>query len=198
MVDSLKKRLAPVIQWATDEGLLSKTRTGRILKKLGRNIAETVGILENAPPAYAGEGNNQRYEGEANSVRLRRRADEEADRPVSQRTRESVQSRLASLDNSPDPTRLAPPAIRARVRLFVKKTQPSCRAVREFLEQLGVPYEEEDIGQDAQKRTWLKNASGDIQVPKIFINDTCVGGFEDLADLQATGRLDAMLACPPA
>jgi glutaredoxin 3 len=40
----------------------------------------------------------------------------------------------------------------------------------------------------------MRERSGRMTYPQIFINDTHVGGCDDLHALDAEGRLDAMLA----
>jgi glutaredoxin 3 len=40
----------------------------------------------------------------------------------------------------------------------------------------------------------LARANGGTTVPQIFIGDTHVGGSDDLAALDRSGKLDAMLA----
>lgn len=49
---------------------------------------------------------------------------------------------------------------------------------------------------DVDAKPWQRAAtvarSGRHTVPQIFIGDTHVGGFDDLAELERAGRLDAM------
>lgn len=46
--------------------------------------------------------------------------------------------------------------------------------------------------QPAERRTMIAR-TGRTSTPQIFIGDTHVGGFDDLATLERSGQLDAML-----
>jgi glutaredoxin 3 len=50
-----------------------------------------------------------------------------------------------------------------------------------------------DVGSDPAMRLEMIDRSGPRTVPQFFIGDTHVGGFDDLAALDRTGRLDEML-----
>jgi glutaredoxin 3 len=67
-----------------------------------------------------------------------------------------------------------------------------------LLSQLGLQFEEVDVGRDAERRRWLMAVSGQRTIPQIFINGHSVGGFDDLSALVRRGGLPAFLARPPA
>lgn len=50
-----------------------------------------------------------------------------------------------------------------------------------------------DVGSDQALRQDMIKRSGQRTVPQIFIGDTHIGGFDDLAALDRAGRLDGML-----
>ena len=55
-----------------------------------------------------------------------------------------------------------------------------------------VPFEEIDVSGGNEK--WeLAERTGWRTVPQIFINDTMIGGYEELHHLNETGELDRML-----
>jgi glutaredoxin 3 len=69
-----------------------------------------------------------------------------------------------------------------------------CSAARSLLEKKGVSYEEVDITMNPQVRRELQQRTGRHTVPQIFIGDRHVGGYDDMAALDAAGELDPLLA----
>ena len=69
-----------------------------------------------------------------------------------------------------------------------------CAAARALLEDKGVEYTELDTTLDSQLRNEMRERSGRQTVPQIFIGERHVGGYDDLAALDAAGELDALLS----
>lgn len=57
----------------------------------------------------------------------------------------------------------------------------------------GVPFEEVDLDGNDAELTALRTRTGMRTVPQIFVGETFVGGFSELAALDARGELDRML-----
>jgi glutaredoxin 3 len=70
---------------------------------------------------------------------------------------------------------------------------PYCQRARKLLEKKGVAFTEIDVESASEKRAEMRARSGRTSVPQIFIGDTHVGGSDDLHDLEARGKLDALL-----
>jgi glutaredoxin 3 len=68
-----------------------------------------------------------------------------------------------------------------------------CVAAKRLLKARGVSYDEVDVSGDDAKRTWLARTTGRKTVPQIFIAGNAVGGYEELAVLDKSGRLAEML-----
>ena len=82
----------------------------------------------------------------------------------------------------------------ARVELYTKATCPYCARARRLLDDKGVGYDEYEISQDSDKRAeMIQRSNGRTTVPQIFIDGRHVGGSDDLAELESTGRLDPLL-----
>jgi glutaredoxin 3 len=82
----------------------------------------------------------------------------------------------------------------ARVEIYTKFMCPYCARAKKLLETKGVDYEETDISMDSAKREeMIQRSDGRTTVPQIFIDGRHVGGSDDLAELERTGRLDLML-----
>ena len=70
---------------------------------------------------------------------------------------------------------------------------PYCERARRLLRSKGANFEEIDVESAAEKRAEMISRSGRRTVPQIFIGDQHVGGSDDLADLEAAGKLDGLL-----
>jgi glutaredoxin 3 len=82
----------------------------------------------------------------------------------------------------------------ARVEIYTKFLCPYCSRAKKLLDGKGVRYEEYEISMDPDKRQeMIRRADGRTTVPQIFIDESHVGGFDDLAELERAGRLDPML-----
>jgi glutaredoxin 3 len=69
-----------------------------------------------------------------------------------------------------------------------------CNAAKALLEDKGIPYEEIDATDPEVRADMIQRAHGRRTVPQIFIGDTHVGGYDDLAALERRGKLDPLLA----
>lgn len=83
----------------------------------------------------------------------------------------------------------------AKVEIYTKAFCPYCARAMRLLASKGVEPEEYDITMGGPRRTeMLERANGRSTVPQVFINGEHVGGSDDLAALEAEGRLDTLLA----
>ncbi|MFC0284358.1 glutaredoxin 3 [Camelimonas abortus] len=81
------------------------------------------------------------------------------------------------------------------VTIYTKSTCPYCQRAKQLLDSKGVTYEEIEIIQRPEERaTMIERAGGRTTVPQVFIGDRHVGGCDDLYALDATGKLDPLLA----
>jgi glutaredoxin 3 len=77
----------------------------------------------------------------------------------------------------------------ARVDIYTALSCPFCVRAKRLLEARGIPYDEIDVGEDAALRAELVRRTGRRTVPQIFIDGESIGGFEELAALDASTRL---------
>jgi len=83
----------------------------------------------------------------------------------------------------------------ANVEIYTKWGCPYCSRALALLGAKGVPLTEYDITMGGPKRAeMLERAPGARTVPQIFINGHHVGGSDELAALEAAGKLDPLLA----
>jgi glutaredoxin 3 len=76
-----------------------------------------------------------------------------------------------------------------RVRIYTTSSCPFCIRAKRLLEARGIPFEEIDVGNDDALREEIIQRTGRRTVPQIFIDERSVGGFEELAVLDAAGKL---------
>lgn len=79
------------------------------------------------------------------------------------------------------------------VEIYTRALCGYCSAARELLKSKGVEYEEFDTTLNSALRKEMVVRSGRRTVPQIFIDDKHIGGYDDLAALEAAGRLDPIL-----
>jgi glutaredoxin 3 len=77
----------------------------------------------------------------------------------------------------------------ARVVVYTTTTCPFCVRAKRLLEERGVPYDEIDVEDDDELRMDLVRRTGRRTVPQIFIDGASIGGFEELAAIDARTRL---------
>ena len=69
-----------------------------------------------------------------------------------------------------------------------------CHAAKRLLTKKGVTYSEIDVARAPERRSEMVGRSGGRNtVPQIFIDDTHVGGCDDLFALERAGKLDRMI-----
>lgn len=82
-----------------------------------------------------------------------------------------------------------------KIEIYTKFMCPYCTRAARLLSSKGVEFEDIDITLDGPRRVeMIRRANGRTTVPQIFINDQHVGGSDDLAALEAAGKLDSLLA----
>lgn len=80
------------------------------------------------------------------------------------------------------------------ILVYTKPTCPYCKRAKALLHQKGVSFKEMNIqGNDAIREAMIAAAHGRTTVPQIFINNTHIGGCDDLYALESQGKLDPLL-----
>lgn len=80
------------------------------------------------------------------------------------------------------------------VTIYTRMMCGYCAAAKRLLDQKGVAYVEHDASFSPELRQEMIQRSGRNTFPQIFIGDVHVGGSDDLHELEAAGKLDALLA----
>ncbi|ROH86660.1 glutaredoxin 3 [Stagnimonas aquatica] len=79
------------------------------------------------------------------------------------------------------------------VRMYTTGYCPYCTQAKRLLASKGVTPEEVPVDRDPAIRQEMMERTGRRTVPQIYVGDTHVGGFDDLAALERAGRLDPLL-----
>lgn len=82
----------------------------------------------------------------------------------------------------------------AKVEIYTTPTCPYCHAAKSLLNEKGVDYTEITVLDPELRDAMTKRANGRRTVPQIFIGETHVGGYDDMAALDRQGGLDPLLA----
>ncbi len=80
-----------------------------------------------------------------------------------------------------------------RIEIYASSFCAFCRWARALLDKKHIDYTVHDVDRDPQLRRQMQDRGGRHTVPQIFIDDTPIGGFEDLSALDRSGRLDQLL-----
>ena len=81
----------------------------------------------------------------------------------------------------------------AKVEIYTTPICPYCHAAKALLADKGVDYVEKSVVDPEARALMVERAHGRRTVPQIFIGDTHVGGYDDMAALDRQGRLDQLL-----
>lgn len=80
------------------------------------------------------------------------------------------------------------------IRMYTGDACSFCMRAKRFLSKKGVAFEEIHIDRrDPAAREQLVALTGRYTIPQILIDETPIGGWDDLKALDDAGRLDAML-----
>ena len=80
------------------------------------------------------------------------------------------------------------------VEIYTTMWCPYCHRAKSLLERKGIAFREIDVTYDQAKRGEMsRRAEGRSTVPQIFIAGKPIGGSDELAALDAAGKLDALL-----
>ena len=79
------------------------------------------------------------------------------------------------------------------ITIYTTPTCPYCTAAKTLLRNKQAGFTEIDVSTRPELREEMVSRSGRRTVPQIFIGTTHVGGYDDLAELDGAGRLDALL-----
>ena len=78
--------------------------------------------------------------------------------------------------------------------MYTTAACPFCQMAERLLQSKGAEIDKVRIDLDLVARVAMMEKTGRRTVPQIYIGDTHVGGYDDLAALDRAGKLDPLLA----
>lgn len=81
----------------------------------------------------------------------------------------------------------------AEVEIYTTMFCPYCVRAKKLLEMKGVDFTEIDVTSASKRAAMVDRADGRYTVPQVFIDGKGIGGSDELAALEASGKLDEML-----
>ncbi len=80
------------------------------------------------------------------------------------------------------------------IEIYSKTWCPYSRRALALLERKGLDYNAIDLTHDAYElEQQMRDRAGRTSVPQIFIDGQHIGGYDDIAALDAVGELDSLL-----
>ena len=80
-----------------------------------------------------------------------------------------------------------------KVLMYTTLYCPYCMAARDLLDGKKVEYTDIAVDGNPELRAEMSRLSGARTVPQIWINDSHVGGYTELAALERSGKVDLLL-----
>ena len=75
------------------------------------------------------------------------------------------------------------------VKVYTTNWCPYCANAKRFLNEKNIEFKEINIETEGMSREDLEKITGGRTVPQIVIDDTPIGGYEDLIALDSEGKL---------
>jgi len=82
----------------------------------------------------------------------------------------------------------------SKIQIYTTNWCPYCNAAKSLLDDKGVAYDEIDVTEPSLRDAMIERSHGRRTVPQIFVGDTHVGGYNEMAALERRGQLDPLLA----
>ena len=79
------------------------------------------------------------------------------------------------------------------IKIYTTSWWGPCIAAKKMLSGMDMPYENIDIEEQGLSRDDLVKITGGHTVPQIIINDKAIGGFNELLQLNNSGKLKELL-----
>jgi len=81
-----------------------------------------------------------------------------------------------------------------KVEIYTILGCPYCQKAKDLLQQLKIPFEERDLTTHPDRRAFTNEIlPGHKSVPLVLIDGKPIGGFSELKELHAKGKLEPMV-----
>lgn len=75
------------------------------------------------------------------------------------------------------------------IKIYTKAHCSYCYAAKNLLIKRGLTYEEVNLSDDSAQEEYMRHLTGGTTVPQILIDNTPIGGFTELVELDRAGKL---------
>jgi len=75
------------------------------------------------------------------------------------------------------------------IEVYTTNNCPFCVSAKTLLKSKNISFQEIDVSDDIDSLQKMIKLSGLRTVPQIFINNQCIGGFDELSQMNADGDL---------
>ena len=79
------------------------------------------------------------------------------------------------------------------IKIYSTSWCPSCVAAKRFLKEKKIEFDEINIEEEGISREQLYEIAGGMSVPQILVNNKSIGGFNELFELNQSGKLEEIL-----
>ena len=79
-----------------------------------------------------------------------------------------------------------------RVTIYTTEPCGFCRVAKSLLDKRNVPYHEVNLAKDPSGRMELVRMTGMMTFPQVVIDDTPIGGYQELVQVDRAGGLAAL------
>jgi len=80
----------------------------------------------------------------------------------------------------------------SRVTIYTTEPCGFCRVAKSLLDKRNVPYDEINLAKDPSGRTELVRMTGMMTFPQVVIDDTPIGGYQELVQVDRAGGLTVL------
>ncbi len=81
----------------------------------------------------------------------------------------------------------------SKIEIYSRDWCPFCRKAKAFFSSKGLSFDEYDIVSEDMRAEMVKRSGGRKTVPQVFINGKHIGGYDDLIEMETSGRLGDLL-----
>ncbi len=81
----------------------------------------------------------------------------------------------------------------SNVVMYSSTACPLCTQAKALLNAREIPFEEINLGMDAEGRVALNAKTGMMTFPQILVDDELIGGFQELIAADRSGKLSELL-----
>ena len=80
-----------------------------------------------------------------------------------------------------------------QITIYTTRSCPHCLRAKDLLKRKKIPFREMDVSENRKEREDAEARYGWLTVPIIVIGDECIGGAQELYEMERKVELDSLL-----